>query len=199
MIKKATFPSYEQASKLFKQADSPVNAADIHGLLCGWISAGTRVEGQPWFESALDGVSHDPAIFERLRDLILRMYEFSFIQLNDLDAHFTPLLPADDTDLGKRAQALSSWCQGFIYGLGLAQVEIEDARSEDVREALYHIAEISKMDYDDMDVREEDELAFNEVLLYIRDAVMQIHHEFSQPHYAGESAPLHPVQERVLH
>ena len=34
------------------------------------------------------------------------------------DADFEPLLPDDESPLSERADALSLWCQGFLYGLG---------------------------------------------------------------------------------
>ena len=47
-------------------------------------------------------------------------------QLSDDGLEFTPFLPEDSAALAERAQALVEWCEGLLYGLGMAGVGEQD-------------------------------------------------------------------------
>ena len=47
-----------------------------------------------------------------------------------------------------RAEAVSGWAQGFLYGVGLAGVSPERDLSEETREALADISEVTRLDLD---------------------------------------------------
>ena len=50
--------------------------------------------------------------------VLQNVYDAMVRTLAGNDSAFAPLLPDDDAPLAERADALSMWCQGFLYGLG---------------------------------------------------------------------------------
>ncbi|MES0328506.1 MAG: UPF0149 family protein, partial [Gammaproteobacteria bacterium] len=95
------------------------------------------------------------------------------------------LLPEDDEDLMDRTEALANWCQGFVYGLAAGGISDDTKLPGDAQEILMDFVEISRAGYnigdDDVievsETTEEDELAFVEVVEYVRTGVLLINEE----------------------
>ena len=104
-------------------------------------------------------------------------------KLADTEMTFNLLLPDDETALSVRAESLSTWCQGFLTGLGLSGVQMSESNetTRDLREALVHLTEIAKLDIENIEMLDEDEEAYMEVTEYVRMVVFAIYDEYSQP------------------
>lgn len=74
-----------------------------------------------------------------------------------------------------RAQAFSEWCEGFTQGINMAGVSYEQLKEEEAQEALHHILEFAQLDYESLQVDEEDEMALVEVSEYTRMAILKIY------------------------
>jgi uncharacterized protein YgfB (UPF0149 family) len=87
------------------------------------------------------------------------------------DADFEPLLPDDDSPLGARADALSLWCQGFLYGLGSGTTADPARVSTEAGEIIRDFTEITHVGVEADEENEENEVAFAEVVEFVRVGV----------------------------
>jgi uncharacterized protein YgfB (UPF0149 family) len=104
------------------------------------------------------------------------------------DSDFEPLLPDDDAPLADRADALSMWCQGFLYGLGSGTTADPAAVSSEASEIIRDFTEITHVGVDAGDDTEEDEVAFAEVVEFVRVGVQLLFVELA-PARGAEAAP----------
>lgn len=166
-----SLPSYPDVTKALKKSPIHYHAAQAHGLLCGIICANPGKSHQ--WETILFAQTQDP----KNQDILRRLYEASYQQLNDFSFEFTLLLPSDKTDINQRAEALGLWCQGFLTGLEQSKVPIENRPPSEITEAINDMIEISQVNYDDIEKSEEDETAYFELAEYVRLAAVMIFHE----------------------
>ncbi len=186
-------PSFSEMSAIFGSLNVTTCPSEAHGILCGVICAGFRMNGVSWL-NFIEGAINETEVtdIESVRETLVNLYEIASNQLRDSEMNFHLLLPADDEALSARALSLTLWCQGFLYGVGLAGIQSEETLSDDSREALYHISEISKLDIDNIVTSEDDEKCFMEVVEYIRMAVLMIYADFaSVSRMAHEYETLH--------
>ena len=87
--------------------------------------------------------------------------------------------------LADRVEAMSGWCDGFMYGLGLAEVASFDKLPPDVAEVLRDFADIGRGGLALGENAEEDEEAFMELSEYLRVGTQLVHDELN----AGRGVP----------
>lgn len=174
MIPESEFPSFDQVKHALSVINKKANPAETHGMLCGFIAAGNKMDGKSWIDIIL---GHHPFKTKKNRNIILALYQMSFEKLVNVEFDFQLLLPSDTELLPIRAEALSHWCQGFLAGLKLAGIDIRRGVSSDCQEALHHLTEISQLDYEIIEVTNADEIAFVEVSEYVRMATILIYTE----------------------
>lgn len=163
-------PSLAEVERALAEASIGIDAAELHGSICGLLAAGGRVAGADWLDAlAVEGPR--PAsggVLDRLRSQTLK-------QLGDTDYGFDLLLPGEETDLGDRIEALGSWCRGFLGGFGLGGTRPEQM-GEEAREAVDDLARIAQAELSFED-GEEDENALAEIIEFVRVAVLLLHSE----------------------
>jgi uncharacterized protein YgfB (UPF0149 family) len=147
-----------------------IDAAELHGSLCGFLSGGGKLARHGWLtalalEAEGDALRPDGALDQ--------LYCASCAQLADADLGFMLLLPDEDRSVDERAEALLGWCRGFLGGFGLS-AGAEPALSPEAAEALEDLAKIaaSRLSYDDP---EGDEAALTEVAEFVRVAALLLH------------------------
>ena len=92
-------------------------------------------------------------------------------------------LPDDDESLEDRTIALAQWCSGFLAGL--ASAGSLDTLSSEATEAIGDLQEIARAAVTSLDAQaeaaEEDEMAYAEIVEYVRVVVLMFHEEFRGP------------------
>ena len=153
-----------------------VDASELHGSLCGYLSGGGRVGKDALLAVLqLDGgeqltpSANDQALLEQL----VRQSEQ---ELADPELGFEPLLPADDRPLEERADSLGDWCRGFLGGFGLAGPEKFGKLSDEAQEILRDLNTIAASEFEFGDSR-DDEDALIELHEFVRVAAMLLHAE----------------------
>ncbi len=142
------------------------DAAESHGTLCALLLAAAPLE--TWLGHTLQETPAAADVLARERLGVLQaLYLETRTQLDDGDLGLALLLPADDADFAARLQALAGWCQGFLYGLGVAGLAEADGLDEDTREGLSDLLEISKLDVDE-DGDDEAEQQFAHLVEHVR-------------------------------
>ena len=140
--------------------------------------AAGRMDGITWAKSAAAAAnSENQTCDDEQIGILEELFNATQAKLTSMEFDFELLLPDDESGLEMRASELGSWCLGFVTGLALGGLEIgvnDSHHDEDTREALQRLAEISYIEYEDLDVSEEDEQAFAEVVEYVRMAVLMV-------------------------
>ena len=154
-----------------------MDAAECHGVLCGMLCARGSLPLQVWINEFLEeppasGAPHDESLqtFHELFDATLR-------ELHSEDLEFEPYLPDADAPLHERTQALASWCQGYLYGLGASGIgERSAAVPENTREL---ISDFSALAQAKTGAGSPDELedVYAQLVEFIRVGVLLIHEE----------------------
>lgn len=174
-----SLPDYEDVNAALSTSDSLPSAAEAHGLICGFICAGNKMDGKSWLEPILGHVqTNNEELLKHYKQILLQIYEISSLKLQSFEFDFELLIPDDDAELHYRAEALSHWCQGFLIALNRAGIDFKDMPASEAKEAIQHISEISQLDYDAIEVNEKDEMAYAEVTEYVRMAVLMVYAEW---------------------
>ena len=168
---------YASYAALFPIWGLALSPAECHGGLAGLLCATDTISSAQWADEVLaeraaapDGSTADA--ITALRGL----YDATVDQLEDAEYGFTLLLPADTESLAERAEALSQWCQGFLWGLGLGGIQDEAKLPGDVNEVMRDMSEISRLNFATTGSN-DDETAFAEIVEYVRMAVLLIYEE----------------------
>lgn len=166
------------------QARSVQTPGEVHGTLTGMLCMDNAASAS----RAVDDVEGDTlnAALDALREMTLE-------GLFDSDLSFKPLLPTDEVELERRVQALARWCAGFLYGLSSSGEFRVDALSEEVREVVDDLTELSRagLTAEDAD-NESAEADYAELVEYVRVGVQMIFLEL-QPRRDG------PAHRESLH
>jgi len=164
-------PDYADVSAQLAQLRLGVDAAELHGSLCGYLSGGGETAGRgDWLARVMaDSETGDVAADSALD----RLFIATEALLESPDFGFDLLLPGEDTPVGERGDALLGWCRGFLGGFGLS-AGAKPPLSEDGAEALRDLAKMaaSELSYEDP---EGDEEALAEVTEFIRVSALLLH------------------------
>ncbi len=172
--------------------DAAVSAAEAHGVLTGMICASGPVELSDWWAQIRedDEQAAVPA-------LLGQVHAETSTSLAELTGTFDLMLPDDEDDLGDRAEALHLWCNGFLYGYGVAGGKDPSQLPDDAAEVLRDIGQFAQASFDLGDDDEEDELAYSELVEYLRVGVLLLHetlHPRPEPEQSSGEAGGQDVQ-----
>ena len=173
-----------------------VSPSLLHGCLCGILCTGAPTEA----EYGLDALSQalDIVMHGELASRIMQLYTVTEVALKDEEFTFLPLLPDDDEEIGLRASALASWCDGFMSGFAYVIAGNEEtaaALSQDTGEVLKDIAAMAQAHADD-ESEEDAEDSYIELVEYLRAAVVNV---FLDSLATTEDSDMSPETERLLH
>jgi yecA family protein len=172
--------SYMELTEALLKTQSPFQAAEVHGLLCGIICIAPEGSQRRWEKLAMG-----PKKNKHCADLLQQLYTASFHQMNEFSFEFTLVLPSDSIDLAQRTEALGLWCQGFLTGLQQAKTPITQSANTEVVEALDDLTEIAQVNYTEVTASNEDEASYFELVEYVRLAALMIYHELKTPSIAN--------------
>lgn len=167
---------FDDVSAVLAAAGATASAAEVHGRLCGQLSGGgngaERAE-RAIHRVAIELLGEDATAVRTLATALQQLHEDCQRALRDTDFSFAPLLPEDDLPLALRIEALASWCQGFLSGLGQSGLRGDTPLSADATDAMRDLAAIALAD---ADVTDDDagEVAYMELVEYVRVAVLAI-------------------------
>ncbi|MCX7043176.1 MAG: UPF0149 family protein [Gammaproteobacteria bacterium] len=164
-------PDYADISDQINRMQLGVDASELHGSLCGYLSGGAP---PPERGNWLGTVMAEPESIAVEPDSALdRMFVATEQLIEAPDFGFDLLLPNIDTPVIERGDALMSWCRGFLGGFGLS-AGASPPLSEESQDALGDLARMAASDlaYDD---DEADEQALEEVAEFVRVAALLLH------------------------
>ncbi len=176
MTESNALPNYSRFDQALESIGLDQGASETHGVICGLICAGTSQAHVEWIENLFHDRPSEDLLVREARQMLGQLYIASRDQMADEGLEFALLLPEDAATLGERAQALVNWCEGFLYGLGMAGVT-EQQLVGDAKEALNDISEFTRLDLEALDEGESNESAFMELQEFLRVAALLIREE----------------------
>jgi uncharacterized protein YgfB (UPF0149 family) len=169
--------TYDEFERVLRDARALPEPAEAHGTLAGALCSSRDYGLMEWLREILPEDSPED---EALQSSVLQNVYNSMVRtLVGSDADFEPLLPDDDSPLALRADALSQWCQGFLYGLGSGTTSDPGQVSTEAGEIIRDITEITHVGVDADDETEENEVAFAEVVEFVRVGVQLLFAELA--------------------
>lgn len=170
---------YQDIDTIVAKNDAKLSAAEAHGMAAGMLCANDRTELRFWLQELLKDADD---INDEDRSILEELFEDTRNLLAGDEFVFELLLPDDDFPLNEQVEALRKWCQGFLFGLGTTSSTADSTDStpnwsEETREVVKDIAEITKLDTDAED--EDAENDFMEITEYLRAAVIFLRTELN--------------------
>ncbi len=176
---------YEICDILIAEDSMTSSAAEVHGLLSGYLSAGARFSHEAWLKLAAELTDITDYRHESSKLALTDLYDGALAQLEQVDFGFKLLLPDDDLTLADRAEALGRWCQGFLTGFGLQGEHTTESLTDELKEALRDMEQIAQIELEP-EAGEDSESDLMELQEYIRISSMMIFTEFNpQPEQEG--------------
>lgn len=164
----------DRLSQLLQRAGVPMSAAEIHGVACGLLCALAEDVQGDWHHALYSELDQDDVLVQECRAATDALLDATAEQLRDQEAFSFDLCLPDEDDLPAYAAGLRDWCQGFLYGVGVAAPDAQAGLSEEGQEALRDMAEISKLDVAAVTGGEEEAAALAEVEEYLKIAALTV-------------------------
>ena len=186
--------TYDEWTYKLDQAYVMASAAEVHGLITGLLSAGVEPDAQQLLPVLHDFLNDGQALPVDVKQHVVSIIESTAKELAKNDFSFSMLLPSDDDSLAERLDAMVEWTQAFLVGFAVQQTDLSLV-SDDVREALDQLTEVTRIDIhttDDGSAEENDEAYFL-VLEHIRIMVLACYTEVGQKYSAK------PAGNKTLH
>ncbi len=169
---------FDQVQSALESLGANADAAESHGTLCALLIDNSTLA--TWLGHTLDDLPEAGNVLaaERLR-VLEQLFDETRERLSNEELDFELLLPDDSDDFGLRLIALSGWCQGFLYGVGVIGIAGESELDDEARECLSDLLEISKLSHDE-EASDEAELQFAEIVEHVRMATLLLN-EYLNP------------------
>lgn len=178
------WPSYEEVNSVLFSATTPFNAAYAHGAMSGLLCTDTRE-----LPIVLEMFLADPQ-WHKLStetELLNKLFVLTASHLESAPGAMRLLLPDDDAKMSLRLNALAMWCEGFLEGIVL---ENEGLQQDIVQEALADLSSIKEVATKTKSTK-ENEVAYTEVLEFVKVAVLLIYAECHPPQSAKDPSSFH--------
>lgn len=169
----------EALAQALERLDLETGPAECHGMLVGLFCARGKLTKNEWFDALVPERPKGDLLADEAFATLGRLYDETYRQLTDpvLDFH---LLVADEQEpLPERADALGSWCQGFLLGLSLGGVQDTGKLPGDAAEVVHDFVELSRAGSYELSDSDEDENAYAELLEYVRTGVLLVNEEMN--------------------
>ena len=184
---------FERWANVFTAHKAFSHPSELHGVLCGRLAAGTRIEEQQWLAMVCEHMGLADQAMEESDDLAPFMYGAyeKPAQLQSSEMTFEPLLPDDDYAIEQRLEALIAWVRGFLEGMALAAGASLGQAPDEIRELIEDMVAISQLSEDE-ESDDESEQQLLEITEYVRLGALAVFTEFNEPEKpAGATPTLH--------
>ena len=186
----------DEIESALQTLEADITASEIHGTLCGMLCATVDTQATSWFQSLVPASAANDLLAKEARDKLALLYDETRRQLNDPTCNFQLLLPDAQTDLNTRTLGLGDWCKGFVMGLMMGGLKDFRKLPENSAEAAQDIVEISRIGSKyESEGDEEDAVALEELIEYVRVGVMLINEEL----HPSRAAPVITPETNNIH
>ena len=160
---------FDELQEVLESQDAQMGVSEIHGLAAGMLCVQLNADFNKWLAALFDTEEQFNGLTKDDMQSLAGLFNGTLELLKSDQFIFDLLLPHDDERIAVRANALSEWCQGFLYGVAYMGVGDDKDWTDESRGVLRDLMEISRLDSDNSD--DTDEQAFIELHEYVRMAV----------------------------
>lgn len=183
--------AFERWANMFTAHKAFSHPSELHGVLCGRLAAGARIEESEWLAMVCEHMGlPETATGESgdLREFMQAAYDQTLALLKASDMSFHPLLPDDDYAIDQRLEALTSWVRGFLEGMALSAGESLGQAPDEIRELIEDMVAISQVSEDE-EPDDESEHQLIEIVEYVRLGALAVFTEFNPPEKPATRTP----------
>jgi uncharacterized protein YgfB (UPF0149 family) len=159
------------------KVETEMRAVECHGTLIGLLCARGTMEKKEWIEFVAHTLSPADLLVREALETFGALFDAACSALADSTLDFQLLLPDDDDPVEERISALAQWTQGFLLGLSSGGIKDIEKLPGDSGEIIRDFVDICRADTYELEGGEKDEVAYNEVLEYVRTGVLLINEE----------------------
>lgn len=165
---------YQTINNILEQENLDSSAAEAHGIAVGMLILESKATASIW----LDVLGIDPQKNASYQNTLVDLFENTRLALyNEFNEFaFDLFLPDDEEPLSEQIESLKFWCVGFLSGLGITNPSINF--STEISEIITDIIEISKIDSNITEEKEEDANELMEIHEYLRAVIFTIRDYF---------------------
>ncbi|MEJ2213529.1 MAG: UPF0149 family protein [Gammaproteobacteria bacterium] len=169
---------YDLLKQQLATANASIQAAEAHGFICGVIATDQKIPGA-WFEEVFDQSEEGDLLVSDCKNSLKQLYSETLEEIEGAGLGMRLLLPSDVKPMNERALAISQWCQGFLYGVGLTGKKTQPISAE-AQEALEDMTEFTRIDVDALEdgADSDDEDALTEVTEFLWVAAMLVRESY---------------------
>jgi uncharacterized protein len=178
---------YDQLAEALTRLGYSQDAAEYHGALCGALCVREPEDIDPLQVLDRSGRSADGE--DDASRALLELRGQSATAFAGAEMTFVPLLPDDQKDLSRRVEALSAWCEGFLFGLSTGRALNMKSCSAELKEIVRDFTEFTHAGVGADDEGEIEETAYAELVEYIRVGAQLIFMELHQVAEPAHAAP----------
>lgn len=181
---------HEGLDEALRRCGASWDAAQTHGLLTGRLAVAGVAAGPEWLLQVLEGADESNALRLECQQMLDTLYQSTFWQLSERLSEFVPLLPDDDTSAADRTTAMAHWCEGFLHGLVSAKhgdALRDRLAAEPLAGIIRDMLQITRAEVDDATDEETNEVAYAELVEYLRVAAQLTYEELSEIRHSADS------------
>ena len=185
----ASHSNYDQVKRLLSESRAVTEPAEAHGTLAGALCATGAYRLEDWLAEILpEGAARGDAAAQ-LREV----YDETRAALTGTQMQFSLLMPDDEAPIELRTEALTLWCNGFVYGLGTSVAPDPEQLPGDAGEIVRDLAQIMRAGVDEREGLEANEAALAELVEFVRVGVQVVFEELGALRHPAASPrlPLH--------
>lgn len=183
-------PSFVQLTEILEEGELFTSASEIHGILSGFICGGIDLDSKGWLAHLNDVINEGMGLPPKTKKLAHTLYANIVSQVTDDGLGFSLLLPDDEQPLDDRCDSMSQWAQGFLLGFGMVQQGLNES-TEEIQELIKDIRDISQVSLEFEEENEEFEIAYAEIVEYLRIGAMLCFNHFSRKPSAPAPKTIH--------
>lgn len=183
-------PDFDTLSNALLQLGALGSPSELHGAICGYLSAGQKTDEQRFVRIAEQLLDVESLGNPTQQALFSALYASTEKELRQGVFDFTLLLPDEDQSIALRSEALGHWCTGFMNGFGLAGGKIEKSEDTDVQEAFADLSRFTQLSSMALEEQDSDEADLMELQEYVRVVAVML---YTEMHGAGAAAAELPV------
>jgi hypothetical protein len=170
---------FQRIGRQLAAADIEAEPSEVHGVLCGLLCAGRPDALDRWLDELFAGVVSGDLLVQECKDALRKLYRDTLADIDDPGLGFSLLIPDEHHSVRERTAAVRGWCDGFLYGLGIAGIARDRDLSAETREALNDFSEITRVDVDQVTDSEADQESLIELTEFLWVAAMLIREELA--------------------
>lgn len=172
-------PAYESVAAVLRRCGAVPGPAEAQGFALGLYVAGVAEPLQVWQQEFYSDFDPADVLAGECRAALDRVFASVFAQDRAAPMQLELLLPQDIVVDATRLAAVRDWCQGFLFGFGLGGAALTARLSQESRELLHDMAEVTRLDTAEVDDSADNRSALIDIEEYLRVGVMLIRDDVS--------------------